>query len=64
MKTDTSKPNTIEEDFVVTPNEYLFSGGGEFEPITIKASSLAEATEKWEQTRVAVGTPEALSIEK
>lgn len=40
--------------------EYLFAGGGEYEPITIKAASLTEATEEWERVKVAVG---ALSLE-
>ena len=57
-----------EDTKITTPSPalqpFLFAGGGEYEPITIEASSLAEATEKWEKSRVAVGTPEALSIEK
>lgn len=60
MKTEDTK--------ITTPSpaqtEFLFAGGGEYEPISIKASSLAEATEKWEKARVAVGGSEPLSIEK
>lgn len=61
---ENTEVNTIEEDFVVAPNEYHFAGGGEYEPITIKAASIAEATAKWEEVKVAVGVPKDLSITK
>lgn len=57
-----------EETKITTPstllNEFHFAGGGEYVPTTIKASSLSEATEKWEEARVAVTVPEDLSITK
>lgn len=57
-----------EDTTITTPepaiDEFLFAGGGEFEPITIKATSIEEATKKWEKSRVAVGTSEPLSVEK
>lgn len=34
--------------------EYHFSGGGEYEPCTIKATSREEAEKKWEKERKAV----------
>lgn len=34
--------------------EYHFSGGGEYKPITIRASSPAEAEEKWKKERTKV----------
>lgn len=63
MKTDDTKNvNTIEQDFLAPENEYLFAGGGEYNPVTIKADSIEEATKKWEKERVAVGGEE-LSID-
>lgn len=42
--------------------EYHFAGSGEYIPVTIKASSIDEATKKWEEVRVAVDAGD-LSIE-
>ena len=33
---------------------YHFAGGGEYEPVTIEASSIEEATEAWEKQKKAV----------
>jgi hypothetical protein len=44
--------------------EFMFAGGGQYTPVTIKAASIAEATAIWEKTRVAVGTSETLSTKK
>lgn len=53
------------ETKIATPKaalaEFFFAGGGEYQPITIKASTLAEATKIWEKERIAVGA-EPLSI--
>ena len=38
--------------------EYFFSGGAEFVPVTVKAKSREEAEEKWKQVRVPVATEE------
>lgn len=45
--------HTIEQDFL-KPEEYHFSGGGEYVPVTVKASSMDEAIEEWEKVRVPV----------
>ncbi|GIW70362.1 MAG: hypothetical protein KatS3mg101_1109 [Patescibacteria group bacterium] len=44
--TDEAVVKTSEEE-----QEYHFSGGGEYEPMTIKAHSYEEALAKWEQIR-------------
>lgn len=41
---------------------YLFAGAGEYEPITIEASSIEEATKEWERKRAPI-RGEELSIE-
>lgn len=48
------KENVIEEDFVVNPREFFFSGGMEYLPMTISAASIEEATEIWEKKKVPV----------
>lgn len=59
MKTDNTTENVIEQDFLAG-DEYHFSGGGGYEPVTIRAASLAEATVEWEKIKV----PYALPITK
>lgn len=43
IKVDTPQP---------IPEDYLFAGGGEYLPVTIRAASLTEATEQWEKIKV------------
>lgn len=39
----------------VATEEFFFSGSGEFEPMTIVAANLTEATARWEKERKAQG---------
>jgi len=43
IKTTSPKPAT---------DQFLFAGGGEYEPITIEASTIEEATEIWKTKKV------------
>ena len=60
-KVDVRVHQEIEESFLVE-NEYHFPGGGEYYPVTVKASSVEEATAEWEKVRVPVAStqPETL----
>lgn len=61
MKNDTSKQAETKQAPAQT-EQYFFSGGGEYEPISIEAGSIQEATKKWEQMRTPI-RGEELSVE-
>lgn len=48
-----TQPENIEQDFL-NPEEYHFSGSGEYVPVTVKARSMDEAVEEWKKVRVPV----------
>ena len=54
MKTDDTKRKTEQPT-----EEYHFAGGGEYVPITVRASSYEEALGEWEKVRKPAGTPAA-----
>jgi hypothetical protein len=64
VKTTAMKPEEIkrktEQQTEQPTEEYHFSGGGEYEPMTIRATSIEEATEEWEKVRKPAGTPVAV----
>lgn len=43
------------------PQRYHFSGGGEYEPLSVEASTPEEAEEIWQRERKKVGETETLS---
>lgn len=53
MKNET--PQTEEKTLARTLEEFHFAGSGEYEPITIKAATIEEATAEWERKRTPIG---------
>lgn len=49
---DKNIPNkSMQAGSIKTKNQYHFAGGTEYEPITIKAESLEQATEEYEKIK-------------
>lgn len=42
---------------------FFFAGSGEYEPISIEATSYEDALKKWEEVRVAVNKPAPLPLQ-
>jgi hypothetical protein len=58
-----NKAMTPETTAQKAQESYFFAGGGEYEPISVVASSQEEALKKWEAVRKAVVKPQSTADE-
>ena len=63
-KTTAMKPEETKRKTEQPTEEYHFAGGGEYEPTTVRATSIEEATKEWEKVRKPAGTPAAVLQEE
>ena len=49
---DMASVDTKENKEIQTPTEYFFSGGMEYKPVAVIATSKEEAESKWKEVRV------------